>query len=45
MSGFTAVLLYAVWTLLLPLAYAGIRAPMIARPQARRSLGARQAGR
>jgi uncharacterized MAPEG superfamily protein len=29
MTGFTAVLLYAVWTLLLPLFYAGHRAPMI----------------
>jgi len=35
MSGFTAVLLYAVWTLLLPIVYAGYRAPMIARGRRR----------
>ena len=29
MSGFTAVLLYIVWTLLLALAYAGYRVPLI----------------
>jgi uncharacterized MAPEG superfamily protein len=29
MTGFTAVLLYALWTLLLPLFYAGYRVPMI----------------
>jgi uncharacterized MAPEG superfamily protein len=29
MTGFTAVLLYAAWTLLLPIVYAGFRAPMI----------------
>ena len=35
MTGFTAVLLYAVWTLLLPIVYAGYRAPMIARGRRR----------
>ena len=30
MTGFTAVLLYAVWTLLLPIVYASYRVPMIA---------------
>ena len=30
MSAFTAVLLYAVWTLLLPIGYAAIRVPLIA---------------
>lgn len=30
MTGFTAVLLYATWTLLLPIFYAGYRVPMIA---------------
>ncbi|MGH8173908.1 MAG: MAPEG family protein [Rhodanobacteraceae bacterium] len=29
MTGFTAVLLYALWTLLLPIFYAGYRVPMI----------------
>jgi uncharacterized MAPEG superfamily protein len=30
MTAFTAVLLYAVWTLLLPIGYASIRVPLIA---------------
>lgn len=30
MSAYTAVLLYAVWTLLLPIGYASIRVPLIA---------------
>ena len=30
MTAYTAVLLYAVWTLLLPIAYASFRVPMIA---------------
>jgi uncharacterized MAPEG superfamily protein len=30
MNAFTAVLLYAAWTLLLPIAYAAIRVPLIA---------------
>ena len=29
MTGFTAVLLYAIWTLLLPIFYASYRAPLI----------------
>ena len=30
MTAFTAVLLYAAWTLLLPICYASIRVPLIA---------------